>query len=609
MNSGLTLKLILLALVLLLLPAGQAFAADFYVPRDCSLPQAIRAANTNTAQGGCGAGDAGADTIHLTGNVNLGAHLTEITESLTINGRNRVISGQDMYRCLKITRGGIALSLNDLIISNCKAVRNQTDTGGEPGGAIQYSIAGGQTAAGSLSLDRVTLRHSETHTADSSAGGGGLYAHSQGGLLTVTINRSAFHNNTTTRFGAGGGINLRRHVTATITNTSIFDNHADQKGGGIYFDGRNATTRSLTLNHVTITKNHATSEHGNIGGGLYFFHGTLAMHNSIIAGNTAVAENGSNCRVRPQSLTFTDRGNNIAGTGSTNCPTISVGGTPVTDPKVAANPTNRANTRYYDLTSGSAAVNRLTTCSIAVDQRGYPRPWAPGGACDIGAIEYGSRLPGGGGGNGGGRGGESGDVGDSGSAGEEGASAKQPAVMTCLTLPGIAVYNANPGSACQLVSGASIGHPDVTAANPVSVVDVWGWVTPNTQVCFQGSSGLIRFIDTAAMPRTAATLPTFSLNGMICAAIDSPGQVALIADGSAPSGSAPVSAQSLSGCMVRTQYNLNFRDAPAGERIGGVPYDATLTALERTVGWFKVDYYGARGWIAAMFVEPIGACG
>ncbi len=61
--------------------------------------------------------------------------------------------------------------------------------------------------------------------------------------------------------------------------------------------------------------------------------------------------------------------------------------------------------------------------------------------------------------------------------------------------------------------------------------------------------------------------------------------------------------------MVRTQYALNFRDAPDGEVIGGIPNNATLTALERTDGWFKMDYHGAKGWISAEYVEPIGTCG
>ena len=41
----------------------------------------------------------------------------------------------------------------------------------------------------------------------------------------------------------------------------------------------------------------------------------------------------------------------------------------------------------------------------------------------------------------------------------------------------------------------------------------------------------------------------------------------------------------------------------------GAAHDATLTALERTVGWFKVDYHGEPGWLAAMYLEPIGNCG
>lgn len=612
--SALPIKCILIALVLLL-PAGAAFAADFYVPRDCTLPEAITAANDNTATGGCGAGDAGADTIHLTGNVNLGAHLTEITQSLTINGRNRVISGQDMYRCLKITRGGIALVLNDLIISNCKAVRNQSDTDGEPGGAIRFSIDNGESA-GSLSLDRVTLRHSQTHDADTNAGGGGLYARSWGGVLTVTINRSAIHDNRTTRFGGGGGLSFARNIQATITNTSIFDNYADQRGGGIFWTGQNATTaRSLTLNHVTITNNESTSEHGNLGGGLYFFHGTLAMHNSIIAGNKSTTENGSNCRVRPQSLTFTDRSNNIAGTGSTNCPTISVGGTPVTDAKVAANPRNQARTRFYDLTSGSAAVNRLTTCSVAVDQRGYPRPWPAGGACDIGAIEFGSRLPSVPGST---VDGESDDDGSDESASDAEQAAGISPTETCQNLaPAIVVSNISEGTACQVISAEGYGHPGLAAAKPSSVVDIWGWVTANTRVCFGATSGTIKFVDTTVTPRTLADLPAFGLNGMVCATINGAGQVALtpgpvpLAAAASDTGAGAVVSmgQSLSNCMVRTQYNLNFRAAPNGEIIGGVPHSSLLTALERTAGWFKVDYHGDRGWISAEYVEPKGTCG
>ena len=60
---------------------------------------------------------------------------------------------------------------------------------------------------------------------------------------------------------------------------------------------------------------------------------------------------------------------------------------------------------------------------------------------------------------------------------------------------------------------------------------------------------------------------------------------------------------------MRLQYALNLRDAPAGEIMDGVAHNATLTALARAVGWFKVDHHGEQGWLAAMYLEPIGNCG
>ncbi len=156
-----------------------------------------------------------------------------------------------------------------------------------------------------------------------------------------------------------------------------------------------------------------------------------------------------------------------------------------------------------------------------------------------------------------------------------------------------------------------IGHPDLVAANPAAVVDIWGWVTPNTEVCFWASSGSIKYIDTTLLPRTVVDLPAHNQpGGLLCANVDGAGQVALVAGPPAPSASAtPQAYRGLSGCMVLLQYALNLRAAPGGEIIGIIPHNANLTALERTAGWFKVDYHGARGWIAAEYVVPEGDCG
>ena len=103
---------------------------------------------------------------------------------------------------------------------------------------------------------------------------------------------------------------------------------------------------------------------------------------------------------------------------------------------------------------------------------------------------------------------------------------------------------------------------------------------------------------------------------MTCATINRPGTVVLLPGPPVP---APVTApaamptpnpsQALRNCMVRANYSLNLRDAPAGQVIGGVAYQWTLTALERMPGWFKVDNNGTQGWLAAMYVETIGDCG
>ena len=90
--------------------------------------------------------------------------------------------------------------------------------------------------------------------------------------------------------------------------------------------------------------------------------------------------------------------------------------------------------------------------------------------------------------------------------------------------------------------------------------------------------------------------------------------------GQAPglAGSAQGSARAgpVQNCMVTTTEIVNFRETPSGGLIivdwipnSWLPRDATLTALERTSDWFKVDYYGLQGWVSADYVTTRGDCG
>ena len=61
-------------------------------------------------------------------------------------------------------------------------------------------------------------------------------------------------------------------------------------------------------------------------------------------------------------------------------------------------------------------------------------------------------------------------------------------------------------------------------------------------------------------------------------------------------------------CSVTTSDFLNFRDAPNGNKIGLVPKDTAVDALDRQGDWFMVDYDGTLGWISAGYVTMQGNC-
>ncbi len=486
-------------------------------------------------------------------------------------------------------------------------LKNVKLTGGRNDQPSSITLAPGLASAINIE-NSVICGNVSTSTTDNASAGAIHVANEQ----SLFIRNSIICNNTGGAWGGG----LKNLGSATVVNSVFYGNSASADGGAINAQSGDGLT--TILRHVTITKNSAP--HGS---GLFIRAGNVEISNSIIYGNTG----GPDCRSHPAySHTVTASGV-ILGT-SVDCGNHFTP-TSTDDPRLidrtGAAYSIRNNAVYsiphYALSADSPAraARAAAPClssGVSTDLLGRSRPTS--GNCDLGAVVYVPPAPaqqptGNGNGNGGGGRGGGGDS----------AAMAQPVVRvspteTCAALsPGIMVSNASPGTACQRVQPSGYGHHDLIAAMPVSVVDLWGWVTPDTKVCFKTSSGSIRFIDTTAMPRTVATLPAFSEAGMICGMIDRAGQVALVpgppappaASDAAPEPAAQVIGKSLSDCMVRAKYSLNFRDAPAGAKIGGVPHNAVLTALARTPGWFKVDYHGAKGWIAAMYVEPMGLCG
>ncbi len=613
------LRIALLALLSLaiLLPAIPVSAATITVNSNCSLADAITAANSDSATGGCPAGS-GQDTINLPsgGRTTLTADLPDITSELTINGNGHVISGNDQRRIFKIAIGGFkTVGIIGLTMTDGNA-------GNGAGGAILLesgmlelngvTIRGSRAARGggigndaTVNGSSVTIENSTISGNTASEHGGGIYAV---GIAQSSITYSAVFNNRVTGAGGKGGGLYYTGIGFTIQNSTFYGNRASQ-GGAVFFRG----SEGFSLVQATFTRNTATATDG--GGGLrHESTGDVIIEHVLLAGNT----NGDCTQSANANYASGRFKESLVRTGNCNSNGINI----ITgDPRLEASP--RGRPPYFRLLAGSAALD-VGPCPTAYgdtdDQRGVQRP--VGGACDYGAWE--------------GRGVESGSGNGSSSSGKARVVPRVPMARTCmdLMLTGIVVMNRSAGTACQRVDAAGIGIASVVEAGFIDAVDVWGWITPNTQVCFTRSGGAFRFLDAATSPRAVSSLAAFSNGGMVCTTIDSAGTVVLVSPGApametapeteaepeaamaqeaepavAPASAAEEAARSLEGCMVTTNYNLNFRATPGGEILDKVPYYTMLPARERTGQWFLVFWAGRWGWVSAGHVVAHDHCG
>jgi len=255
-------------------------ADEFGAGANCSVREAIQAANTNTAFGGCTHnGTAGMDTINIpansytlsiagadedfngTGDLDVltdtagillnGTGATSATVVLDANGIDRVIQ----------TANGVALHLNNLTIE---------------GGSV--SDSGGGAYFGGTAIVTGTTFFSNAATSFFPGGdGGGAYF---GG--TAIVMGTTFLSNTATgnMFGGGGGGGAYFANTASVTGTTFSDNSTGQSGGGAWFN----STASVT--GATFSGNTATD-----GGGAYF-NSTASVTGTTFSGNTAASEGG-----------------------------------------------------------------------------------------------------------------------------------------------------------------------------------------------------------------------------------------------------------------------------------------------------------------------------
>lgn len=293
-------------------------AVDNSINGNCSLVEAIRAANTDAAVDDCPAG-AGEDTLTLQSGIyelgavvdgRFGSNGTPCIESkINIQGNGATITRQSAVtlRLICVANSG-ELTLSDMTLENGLA----------SGSSIIFRRGGGVMSRGKLTLSGVTF-----HNNDADAQGGGVFI--DGGIAVVTD--SLFTSNNADKGGAfrtdadavvtisgseftgntanfGGAVFLN-NTTSTISGSTFRQNDASNMGGGVYFSGSNVTLKdsfvignttvekgggvridngsAVTINRVVIDQNDAT----DYGGGIYLILSDLTLINSTISNNTS----------------------------------------------------------------------------------------------------------------------------------------------------------------------------------------------------------------------------------------------------------------------------------------------------------------------------------
>ncbi len=277
---------------------------------ECTLREAILAANNNSASGGsageCGAGAVGSDVIEFDGlplnavidvSVNGLPAVTEALEILAPVGAQIGLQGNDTSPILvsdaelrvenmQLLDGGAygaAVRMDEpanLTLRNCLIDSHSASNGG--GAVVFKGDASGRTL---LIEDCVFSNNAVTN---GTGGAIDLDASSEGpGQIDATILRSLFINNKSS--GNGGAISLRKAIGSVI-NLSVTDslfelNQSALRGGAIFNIQEGGVMR---IENTTLADN--TSEQR--GGAIYSSNGTHVVINSTIDGNRAGNEGG-----------------------------------------------------------------------------------------------------------------------------------------------------------------------------------------------------------------------------------------------------------------------------------------------------------------------------
>lgn len=376
---ALALVLALAAVVLASLVAKPALAGttitvnstddEYNADGDCSLREALHAANTNTARDACRAGGTGTDTI----NVPRGTYVTATDTTDAPGEQDATVGDLDITSPTIINGAGARQTtvagippFDDQIFENgetTSTIRGLGITGGNG------FVAGGvENNTGTLTLDQVAIYGNV-----SSFGGGGVASYANSSVDTLTIRDSTVWANHAN--DSNGGVS-QQDGTAYIINSTISGNH----GHGVTandFDSGDGEKHFMYIQSSTIANN-------NIGNPPQEGVGIRAegLEMEVYVKNTIVSNNDTkNCDFFGGKII--SQGNNID--SADTCGFAKSTDKRNTDPRLGPLENNGGPTDTRALQKGSPAINAGGKSFLGRDQRGVKRP--QGNRSDIGAYE------------------------------------------------------------------------------------------------------------------------------------------------------------------------------------------------------------------------------
>jgi hypothetical protein len=357
-----------------------------------SLTIATSAITSNQATGGPGgyggyAGDAQGGGL-LTGT-------TGTVSNSTLSANSVTGLGDGIYNAYTgtLTVSNCTLSANGIYNGGTLTVSNCTLSSGGIGNQgmlmVSNSTVSGNSATGIFNgIDGTATVSDSTVYGNSGGLGGGI---SNYGTLTVT-GSSVSGNSASGSYGDGGGIYSAYYSTLTVSNSTLSGNSAAHYGGGIEDE---SAVGVVTLTNVTLTANRAATGGGNTpGGGVFVYHRSPVLHNTLIAGNF----NGPTGTTRDDVFGALDPGSDYNligdGTGMTgvsdgvNGNLVGSADAPI-DPLLGPLQDNGGPTPTHALLAGSPAIDAGNNAyATDWDQRGPGYPRIVNGIIDIGAFEY-----------------------------------------------------------------------------------------------------------------------------------------------------------------------------------------------------------------------------